>query len=375
MSNFNSTPMMRALTAAIRANVPTLLWGDPGVGKTAKISTFAEKWGYHVECVVGGIREASDFMGLPLDVDGEVRYAPLAWARRLSDAPKGLLFLDELTTSAPTVQKAMLRIAQERFVGDHQLPETVSIVAAANPPGVAVDGWDLAAPVANRFMHLDWHFDIAEWLDGVTTDFLGQHVPSMDDLSITGTGTDKARTSSAITAFLRTRPDMIHKLPTDSALAGKGWASPRSWTNAMTVLAFVDPSDEDTMLLILKGCVGEGAATEYLAWLAAADLHDPIEVMDRPSMVEWKKERPDRLFALTTAVTAIAITEAIPDAWAKAIAVLTACAEGGRPDVATPGTRTLLNRIPKGAKVPAATRAAFTDLLGRTGRWATVTAA
>ena len=32
----------------------------------------------------------------------------------------------------------------------------IAIVAAANPPEQASDGWDLSAPLANRFVHLDW---------------------------------------------------------------------------------------------------------------------------------------------------------------------------------------------------------------------------
>ena len=117
--------MLRALAAAIRANVPVLVWGQPGVGKTAYLETFGTRNAFQVETVVGSIREASDFLGLPIEVDGQVRYAPPSWAERLAKASKGLLFLDELTTAAPSVQRAMLRILQEREVGEMTLPPTV----------------------------------------------------------------------------------------------------------------------------------------------------------------------------------------------------------------------------------------------------------
>ena len=48
-TTFPSNPMMRAFAAGVRGNVPTLVWGDPGVGKTAKISAYARAWGYHTE--------------------------------------------------------------------------------------------------------------------------------------------------------------------------------------------------------------------------------------------------------------------------------------------------------------------------------------
>jgi hypothetical protein len=72
----------------------------------------------------------------------------------------------------------MLRILEERQVGETYLPSSVAIVAAANPPSSAVDGYDLPPAVANRLMHLDWVLDTAEWLDGLLTDFAFTKVPS-----------------------------------------------------------------------------------------------------------------------------------------------------------------------------------------------------
>ena len=250
--------MLRALAAAIRANVPVLVWGQPGVGKTAYLETFGTRNAFQVETVVGSIREASDFLGLPIEVDGQVRYAPPSWAERLAKASKGLLFLDELTTAAPSVQRAMLRILQEREVGEMTLPPTVALVAAANPPAVAVDGWDLAAPVANRLMHLDWHFDADAWLDGVVTDFAYIDPPSLEAMLGVRTDVDAIRVKGAVTAFLKARPDLQLTLPSDPALAGKGWPSPRSWTNAMAVLAELDPSRRGRRAAGTQGLRGRG---------------------------------------------------------------------------------------------------------------------
>lgn len=363
-----SHPMMRALAAAIRSNTPVLLWGDPGVAKTALLEANGSSWGYHVETVVGSIREPADFLGLPLEKDGTVEYAPLAWAHRLADADQGLLFLDELTTCSPSVQKAMLRIVQERVVGEQPLPDSVAIVAAANPPDIAVDGWDLAAPTANRFVHLDWHFDMDGWLDGVVTDFVDYQAPDLDGMLSGGSDVDHARVRGQIAAFCKHRPDMVKQVPTDPAAAGRAWPSPRSWTNAMSVLAHLDRHDEDAALLVLKGCVGEAAATEFIAWQATSDLADPDQVMDAPSSIDWQGERPDRLFALTSSVGALATVRDTKKAWKQAVKVMVACAEGGKPDVALPQARTLLNNRPDGQAVPSEAREAFTDLFVKADR-------
>lgn len=370
-NTFTSTAMMRALAAGIRGNIPTLLWGDPGQGKTARIEAHAKAWGRHCETVVGSVRESSDYLGLPVEVDGAVVYSPPSWARRLSEAAVSLLFLDELTTAAPSVQKAMLRVLQEREVGEHSLPDTVAIVAAANPPETAADGWDLPAPIANRVMHLDWHFDADEWLNGVGTGFAHQIVPTLDQMLGDATTEDRARVSGAITAFLRARPELLAPpVPTDPVAAGRAWPSPRSWTNAITALTQLHPGDEDAAFLVLKGCVGEGATTEFLAWISLADLHNPADVLADPAIVDWSGERPDRLFALTSALASLALSRGDKRSWEKAVAALTMCAQEGKPDVALPPMRTLLNHLPEDATIAAATRTAFADLFTRTGRWA-----
>ena len=362
-------PMVRALAAGIRANVATLLWGSPGVGKTALVNAWGAAWGYHVETLVGSIREPVDFLGLPIEEGGVVRYAPPAWAQRLADAPKGLGFFDELSTVAPSVQRAMLRILQEREVGELSLPDSVSLVAAANPPEIAVDGWELAAPLANRFMHLEWHFDVDAYLDGVVTDFAFGSAPSMDSLLGDGSPESQARAKGAIAAFLRTRPDMLLKVPSDPSKAGKGWPSPRSWRNAMCVVGQLDRKDEDGTYTAVAGCVGEDAAIEFTAWLASADLYDPMEVLRDPSIVDFTA-RPDRIFALLGAVSAIVLSRGDKATWERGMAVVTACAAAGRPDVAHPATSAMLRSIPKGARPSPATVRAFSSLFSRMGTWA-----
>src|SRR5204863_184153 len=77
--------------------VPVLLWGAPGTGKTSVIRAMAGAMGLPCETVIASIREPSDLAGLPIVVGGEVRFAPPAWARRLAEAGRGLLFRDELS--------------------------------------------------------------------------------------------------------------------------------------------------------------------------------------------------------------------------------------------------------------------------------------
>ena len=215
----NHTPMLRALAASIRSGVPALLWGNPGAGKTASITALAQSWLWHTEVVIGSIRESSDFLGFGVEVDGgpgkvgHVAYAPPGWARAASKADRALVFFDELTTAPPSVRKAMLRVLQERVVGDLQLPDTVAIVAAANPPESAVDGYDLEPPMANRLLHLDFTFPLDAWLDGFVSGFDNISQPSMTDLIGRGDDQHRASIRAAVAAFLEVppRPDRARR--------------------------------------------------------------------------------------------------------------------------------------------------------------------
>src|SRR3954470_22429317 len=159
--------MQSVVAVCMKAGLPLLIWGPPGVGKSASIVSMAERLGLPIEVVIASIREPSDFSGLPVIYDDEVRLAPPAWARRLIKATRGVVFFDEISTATPAVQAALLRVINERWVGEAKLPPSVAIIAAANPPEQAAGGWNLSWPLANRFIHVDWKVDHLAWVNGM----------------------------------------------------------------------------------------------------------------------------------------------------------------------------------------------------------------
>jgi hypothetical protein len=340
----------QALAISVAAGVPVLLWGSPGTGKTSVVRALGESLGWPVEVVVGSIREPTDFSGLPVVQDGGVWLAPPAWARRLADAEHGVLFLDELTTAPPAVQAAMLRIVLERVVGDLALPSGVRVVAAANPPEQAADGWELSPPLANRMVHLDWSVDAATIAEGLAVGF---PPPSVSDRHTSPDPTRLATARATVAAFLKVRPTLVLQVPTTSMLAGRGWPSPRSWEMVAMLLGMCDTAgaDEDVRAALVTGAVGEGPGIEFLSWRLNADLPDPEAVLADPDSFELP-ERSDRAFAVLTAVASVAIAHGDAESWSAAWRVL-AKATSAAPDVATLVAQTLASARPAGAVLPA----------------------
>src|SRR5204862_8275965 len=124
--------------------------------------------------------------GLPVVVRGEangarVDFAPPRWAVDLAHAGRGIAFFDEISTAPPAVQAALLRVVLERTVGDLALPDAVAVVAAANPPEQAAEGWDLSAPLANRLCHLAWQTEPRAVADGLAGGWSAPVVPALPD--------------------------------------------------------------------------------------------------------------------------------------------------------------------------------------------------
>ncbi|WP_034269679.1 AAA family ATPase [Actinospica robiniae] len=297
-------PAVQALALATAANLPVLLWGQPGIGKSSTLTQLADGLDLPLETVIASVHEPSDFAGLPVigaDPAAQgVAMAPPDWAVRLSRTGKGLLFLDELSSAPPAVQAALLRVVLERRVGSLALPESVRIVAAANPANSAADGWQLAPPLANRFVHLAWVHDPEIVVRGLGGTWPYIPLPRLDPARLERS---VARARSAVCGFLTARPDYTHRMPTSANSRGGAWPSPRTWEMVLRLLAFgyAAGADIEAIALAVRGAVGDGAGMELLAFLEQRDLPDPEEVLADPDGADVPA-RGDRVHAMLCAV-------------------------------------------------------------------------
>ena len=349
---------LQALGIAVAARVPVLLWGAPGTGKTSVIRALADAAGWPCETVIASIREPSDFAGLPIVVDGRVDFAPPRWAVRLAEAGEGVAFFDEISTAPPAVQAALLRVVLERTVGDLALPDAVAVVAAANPPEQAADGWELTPPLANRFCHLDWPVDARTVADGFSGGWPTPAPPVLRD----GWERRIGVVRSWIAGFVTVRPTLALAVPDDAAGAGRAWPSPRTWDMAARLYAAAEGTDAGSLLV--RGCVGAGPGVEFETWLAEADLPDPEAALADPDAFVLP-QRGDRAYAALCSVAAAVAMEPGGGRWERGWRVFGKAA-GAAPDVAATAARTLARCRPPGAPVPPEVKA-FAPLLRDAG--------
>ncbi|MBL1079837.1 MoxR family ATPase [Nocardia sp. 2] len=346
---------LEALTLAVAADLPVLLWGEPGIGKTAALTQLAESLELPLTTVIASVHEPSDFSGLPIVGDDPaeqgVPMAPPDWAVRLVRAGRGLLFLDELSTAPPAVQAALLRVVLERRVGALTLPPGVRIVAAANPRSSAADGWELSPPLANRFVHLQWTHDHEVVVRGLGGVWPRARMPRLDPEKLTEAVAFARR---AVCVLLAARPKLVHQLPTTETRRGGAWASPRSWDMTMRLIAFATAagSSRDVLSQLIRGTVGDGPGFELLASMDRMDLPDPEALLADPMSVALP-ERGDLRQAVLDGV--VAAVRKCPDRarWDAAWAVLVRAADTGAPDLVVVPATTLATLRQDNWAVPA----------------------
>lgn len=146
--------------------VPVLLIGAPGVGKTARVQAHFD----HAEVMLTSTLVEEDISGLPYR-EGQYDYRTVpAMFRRLEEADAAgkttVLFLDELDKARRSVADTLLTLIASRKVGSATLPINTCIVAAANPPEFG-GGDGIGEAMQSRFATLDYEPDVAAWCEWV----------------------------------------------------------------------------------------------------------------------------------------------------------------------------------------------------------------
>ena len=187
----NLNQASEALDYFIDVDIPTFIWGAPGVGKSSIVAQMTEKRRWGLVDFRLTTRDPVSLMGLPSLQGTTTKWlSPDEYPQVERDGEKGILFLDELNAASPAMQTAAFGLVLERKIGSYQLPPKWRIVAAGNRQSDRAAAQRMPSALANRFAHIYVEPDIE-----TTVKHFGEK--ALDPMLI---------------AFLRFRPNLLHKM-------------------------------------------------------------------------------------------------------------------------------------------------------------------
>lgn len=260
--------VMQAISACAAINRPLFIWGPPGVGKSDCVRQAASALGITVCDFRAALRDAVDIMGLPAarfesvaGADGETHDVGVTYYNLPAGLPRsgaGLLFLDEMNSAPPATQAALYQLVLDRRVGDYVLPEGWRIVAAGNRQNDRGVVHRMPDPLVDRFVHVDFEPQLDDWCNWALSSAVAPEV----------------------VAFIRFRPGLLHSH--DTTRQCHAFATPRGWADVSLLLGVRDIEAE-----LIRGRVGDGAASEFLAFLKLyRSMVSPDAVLLNPLTVE-----------------------------------------------------------------------------------------
>lgn len=249
----------------------TMIWGPPGIGKSSIVAQTAQVHGIGFIDLRLSQLAPTDLRGLPVARDGLSRWFPPEF---LPQEGAGILFLDEVNMAPPTMQGMAQQLILDRRVGSYVVPEGWYIWAAGNRSEDRAAVFDMPAPLANRFLHVE----VIPDLESFRSYALSRGMPEQ------------------VIAFVSFRPELLHKLDPQQP----AWPSPRSWEMAGRLYQAA---------MGIEPAVGMATAAEFEAYLSVySSLPDLEGILTGDQQASFPEE-PSMRYATTVGLTSRASDE------------------------------------------------------------------
>jgi hypothetical protein len=241
-----ASELTELLGRLVEARLPAFVWGPPGIGKSSIVRQIAEERSLEFLDLRLSLLDPTDLKGIPF-FDPESRqgvWAAPSFLPKEGDS-RGILFLDEINSAPPAVQASAYQLVLDRRVGEYELPEGWSIVAAGNRESDRGVVYRMPPPLANRFVHLEMEVALEDWKawayrEGVAPELI---------------------------AFLGFEPTALFAF--DPGSKEKAFPTPRSWSYVDRMLK--SGLEGERLLGAVSGAVGREAAVKFVSFLQVRD--------------------------------------------------------------------------------------------------------
>lgn len=250
----------RAVPTAKGQGLPMFIFGSPGVGKSEQVFQALEEGEMLIDLRLNSL-DSIDLRGLPvIKKDKDKNPTQVEWVRPefIPADGKGILFLDEMNTAAPSVQNPALQLVLDRKIGSHKLGDGWYIVAAGNKADDKAHVYPLSSALRQRFAIYHYQPDHNTWTNWAVKNGIHPHV----------------------IGFISFKPDLLIQPSIDEESSNP---SPRSWYYVSQRL-HAGQSDLDD----IRAVVG-AAANEFMAYQTVCENIPKIEDI-LAGKIEWKED-------------------------------------------------------------------------------------
>jgi hypothetical protein len=280
------------------------IWGGPGLGKSALVAQEAAAINFKLIDIRLTQMEPTDLRGIPVPTvlnadETVVRWAiPEVFPQRYVDPTTGqisrtanvvdkitghkydgaVILLDELPNAPPSVQAGSYQLVLDGALGEYVCPDNVVVIAAGNRDTDKGATYKMPTPLANRFVHVEIKEDYEEWVaHAVSEDYHPEVVGYV----------------SAFKAEL---------YQFDPKSASRGFPTPRSWNTVSDILHAEPEVNDQTLLGLIGGTVGDGVGVKFIEYRKnAARLPKASDILDGKN-AEMPNKDVSLMYALTTSL-------------------------------------------------------------------------
>ncbi len=264
--------LIHTLKDAFKNMEQILIKGAPGIGKTQIVMQAAKEAGADLIISHPAVSDPTDYKGLPSkSADGShADFLPFGETWKAIQAKKlTVWFLDDLGQASESVQKALMQLLLGRRLNGQRLSDDVIFCGATNDVNQRSGVSGLIEPVKSRW---DSIISLDVSLDDWTKWALLNKMPV------------------ELIAFLRTKLEVLNDFQPTKELTNS--PCPRTWASVGKRIARGIDAKTPGAFELFSGAVGQGAATELMAFLELAKEAPSIDAILANPETEAIPEKP-----------------------------------------------------------------------------------
>lgn len=228
--------IVEIIQLCVEVNLPLLLSGSHGVGKTELFKAAAKAMGIGYICRDLSLMEPPDLVGMPfIGKDDSTHYAPPAFLPREG---RGIFIIEELNRAPRYMLAPCLQLLTDRSLNDYKFPSGWIPMAAINPHGEGHHVAELDPALLSRFLQVQVEADPVEWGYWAST-------------------------------FGNVHPKIVEFVLRSPGIFASSETNPRAWTNLSKPLRAWESNgrDVDMLLTAAAGLVGETWSSAFYEYL------------------------------------------------------------------------------------------------------------